>query len=106
MDVKELFGAAQALIASHNEAFSSPDEAGFVDEGSFLSKIKLMGGTTPERLKSLSYEDILKALPSFDFNGGKSIQPVALAKDIAKVWRDSVKSGDVPDTKRPVSSKR
>lgn len=100
MDTKELFEVAQALIASHNEAFSGPDDPGFVDEGKFLSKIKLMGGTTPERLKSLAYEDILKALPSFE-----GIQPVALAKDIAKVWRDSVKSGEL-SPQRPVSSKK
>lgn len=102
MDVKELFDAAQSLIAAHNEAFEGPDDPGHVAEEDFLKKIKLMGGTTPERLKSLSYEEILKALPSFD-----GVQPVALAKDIAKTWRNSVKgTSDSTSVKRPVSSKK
>lgn len=98
MDTKELFEAAQALIAAHNEAFSGPNDPGFVDEAKFLTKIKLVGATTPERLKALSWEDILKFLPSFE-----GIQPIFLAKDIAKVWRGG---SDTAPVVRPVSSKK
>lgn len=102
MDVKELFAAAQSLIAAHNEVFEGPDDPGHVEEEDFLRKIKLLGGTTPDRLKSLSYEDILTALPSFD-----GVQPVALAKDIAKTWRNLAKgTTDSTTVKRPVSSKK
>lgn len=99
MDTKQLFDAALSLIDAHNAAFNDGDE-GIVSAEDFAKKIKLMGGTTPDRLKSFSYEEILRALPSFD-----GIQPVALAKEIANTWRNLVKSGEAPAEKRPVSSR-
>lgn len=50
--------------------------------GLFLKNIKLMGATDEEKLKSLSYEDILKCI---DIDS--EIKPVILAKEIAKIFR-------------------
>lgn len=54
-----------------------------VDIEKFKTNLALIGATSEERCKSLSHEDILECLPSFD-----GVKPRLLAKDLAKIFRD------------------
>lgn len=101
MSIQSKFDAALALLQEHNAAVGGQDQPGYVDPDKFLSCIKISGGTNEERLRSLSWEDILKCLP--EFNG---VKPTALAKDIAKVFRGDQGTPSSDDQKRPVSSKK
>lgn len=110
MSLQDKLDAARKLVEEHIKVLDLKTVP-YIKEGcntsesyfsvdSFIQKIKLAGGTNEERLKSLSYEDILAAMP--EINGMK---PIALAKDIAKVFRgkEEVKSENEP---RPVSAKK
>lgn len=99
--LQEKFDAAQAVIAEHNSAVGSAPIK--VNAEQFVTCLKAMGATTEDHLKSLSYEDILECLPSFE-----GVKPKLLAKDIAKVFRgkEEVSSlSTTPADKKPVSSK-
>ena len=99
--LQEKFGAAQAVIAEHNSAVGSAPIK--VNAEQFVTCLKAMGATTEDHLKSLSYEDILECLPSFE-----GVKPKLLAKDIAKVFRgkEEVSSlSTTPADKKPVSPK-
>lgn len=96
--LEEKFNSAIAILEEHNKIVGK--EKGF-DPQVFIENIKLAGGTTEERLKSFSYEDILSCLGRYESismfgmdnpNGPQTfevpkIKPVALAKDIAKIFR-------------------
>jgi hypothetical protein len=99
MSVNDKYEAAQSILREHNEAIGGPEKAGYVDSDKFISCIKTAGGTSEERLRSFSYEEILQCLPDTD-----GVKPVAIAKDIAKVFRGK---DDKPENeKRPISSKK
>lgn len=108
--LQDKYDSVRTLLVSHNEAlgfdFEKPDEKpiGFVDPDGFTTCIKAAGGTSEDRLKKFSYEDILECLP--EHNG---VRPKALAKEIAQIFRgkdeDSVpQSGN--HSPRPVSAKK
>ncbi len=100
MTVQEMFDAALAAITEHNSVVGE-GKSGYVnDVKQFAETIKAAGGTTVERLKSLSYEDIL----SFMAVEGK-VKPIFLAKDIAKIFRGKEDSA-VSHEGRPVTSKK
>src|SRR4051812_22197543 len=85
MTVQELFAAALALIEQHNQEVG--DNPGAIKEPqSIVACLKAQGGTSEERLRGFSYEDILACLPKCKV-GDIEIKPVALAKDLAKLFR-------------------
>lgn len=92
--LERLFDAALELLRSYNA-----QNEGAIKENEFLKKVKLMGGTSPEALKSFSFEDVAQALPEIE-----GIKPVILAKQIAKAWRDL--SGSESPERRPISSRK
>jgi hypothetical protein len=80
MTLQDKMQAVTALLEAHNALVK--DELK-VDIEKFKTNLALIGATSEERCKSLSHEDILECLPSF--NG---IKPRLLAKDLAKIFRD------------------
>ncbi len=102
MTLQSKFEAVLAIIAEHNSVIGI-GKPGCIDPEKFSNTLKAIGGTTEDRLKNLSYEDILECLPAFE-----GIKPRLLAKEIAKVFRgkDELSHGNVVQSeKRPVSSK-
>jgi hypothetical protein len=95
-----MYDAALAVIKEHNSVIGK-DKPGYVDPDLFLSCIKSAGGTTLERLKALSYEDMLACMhcPTTTL-----VKPIAIAKDIAKIFRGK-EEAKVNDA-RPVSAKK
>lgn len=81
MTVETKFAAVRSLLDEHNKIVGE-GKPGFVDVELFFNQLKASGATTEDRLKGLSYEDIVECLPVF--NG---IKPKILAKDIAKIFR-------------------
>ncbi len=104
MSIQEKFDAARALIEQHNVVLGGEQALGYVTPDNFINCIKLAGGTTEDRLKAMSYEDILQCLPApANPAGGSPIKPVSLAKDIAKIFRGKE---DSTHEARPVSAKK
>lgn len=84
MSTDEKFAAVLSVISEHNSVVGGAGKSGYVDPDSLVSKIKAMGGTSDDRLKRMSYEEIAMCLPSVD-----GVQPVVLAKEIASIFRGS-----------------
>lgn len=106
MSVQDKFDASLAIVNEHNTAVGGDGKPGYINPETFISCIKASGGTSEERLKSFSYEDILSCLPAVAVSGmSNTVKPVALAKDIAKVFRGN-SDKNPPDEKRPVGSKK
>lgn len=105
MTLQSRFEAALAIIAEHNAALAAGRDSltlvapGTIDAEKFETRLKAMGGTTEDRLKGLSYEDILECLPAYD-----GVKPKLLAKEIAKAFRGKEEVVTATE-KRPVSSK-
>lgn len=91
--LQDKFDSALFIIKDHNDAIGEKNP-GFIDTEKFISNIKACGGTSEERLKSFSYEEILSCLPITE-----GIKPIILAKHIAKVFRDK-------EENRPISGKK
>lgn len=87
MSFQEKLDSARALVIEHNAVIGGLDIP-TLDPDKFIQCLKVAGGTTEERLKGFSYEEILSCMQAF--NG---IKPIALAKDIAKVFRGKDESG-------------
>ena len=98
MTVVEMFDAALAVINEHNSVVGQGNP-GYLDPKQFTDCIKAAGGTTVDRLKSLSYEDILACMPE------AKVKPIALAKDIAKIFRGKEDATSTHDA-RPISAKK
>lgn len=94
-DVNVGYDSAKNLIEEHNKVIGA---LGKVDANSFIYAIKQIGGTSLSRLKSLSYEDILECFPE------AQRKPVALAKEIAKLWRSE--ETETKNSTTTVSSKK
>lgn len=87
MSVESLYEAATDLIKQHNSHLTPSniedrDPDGHVNPVSFISRLKIFGGTSEDRLKGMSYEDILDCM---EVTG--PIKPKLLAKDVAKLFR-------------------
>jgi len=102
MSIQEKFEAARAVLEQHNSVLGGPDTPGHVDPDKFILGVKLAGGTTEERLKGFSYEDILQCFPHLNSSLPK---PVPLAKDIARIFRGKEDSTSTHEA-RPVSAKK
>lgn len=94
--------SAVSIINEHNAALGdfSPNR---IDSEKFINCLKLSGATSEDRLKKLSYEDILECLPDVFIEGltPKKLKPVLIAKDIAKIFREKEEANT--EEKRPVS---
>lgn len=102
MSLQEKFEAARVVLEQHNTILGGPEASGYVNADNFEKCIKLAGGTSEDRLKAMSYEDILQCLPAVPA-GGHPIKPVGLAKDIAKIFRGKEETSHEA---RPVSAKK
>lgn len=87
MVVQDKLDAVRVLLEEHNAVVqppgcaSNPDPDGYVDIVKFFANLKAIGATTEDRMKGLSWEDILECFPP------SNMKPKLLAKDIAKVFR-------------------
>lgn len=102
MTVQEMLDAALAVVKEHNSVVGQGNP-GFVDPDTLLNNIKAAGGTSVDRLKALSYEDILSCMAAAGI--AHPIKPIGVAKDIAKIFRgkETVVATTEP---RPVSAKK
>jgi len=99
MSVESMFTRIRVILAEHNAAIGGAGQPGFVEPSDFESCIKMMGGTNEDRLKRMSYEDILQCLPHSQTKTGVKITPTPLAKDIAAIFRGKDEENE---TRRPV----
>lgn len=83
---QEKLDAAVSAINQHNAALGDGEKP-HVNPGDFVSCIKSSGGTSEDRLRRFSYEDILDCLPNH--NG---IKPKVLAREIADIFRGKVEN--------------
>jgi len=103
--LEQMFESVRTLLNSHNQVIGEGNP-GYVNPDEFLTAIKVAGGTSEERLKRMSHEDILHFLPKTNY------LPIMLAKDIAKVFRgnDSVNHIETDtveaQSRKPVTSKK
>jgi hypothetical protein len=84
MTIQEMYDTALAVIKEHNSIVGE-GHSGYINQDKFLVNVKASGGTTLDRLKALSYEDILACMPVIV--GLEAVKPIAIAKDIAKIFR-------------------
>lgn len=97
--LQDKYNLATSIINEHNDAIGGVSNPGYVDLNQFLTCIKAQGGTSEDRLKGLSYEDILDCLPAIHIaTTNTDVKPVALAKAIAKVFRDKEETTEVVKT--------
>jgi len=68
-----------------------------VDPDGFIQNLKIAGGTSPERLRSMSYEEILNCMEVVG-----PIKPIALAKGVAGIFRGK----EEPERSGYVSARR
>lgn len=103
MTVESKLDSVRALIQEHNDAIGEGNP-GFVDTDDCISCLKAISSSDEAQMKRLKYEDIGKCLP--DIKPG--IKPIALAKSIAHVFRDTLsdKEEDAAETSVFVSSKK
>jgi len=101
---EEKIASAIALIAEHNEAIGKDDDGnpnpGYIDPTDFTTCLKASGGTSEERLKGFSYEDILTCLPKVKTPSGIEAFPRVVAKEIAKIFRGGEKVENRPISRR------
>lgn len=86
MSVQQLFDSALALIEQHNTEIGAENPGGIKEPQNVVACLKATGATSEERLRGLSYEDILAVLPKSKI-GETEIKPVALAKALANLFR-------------------
>ncbi len=98
MSYNDRIDAACVLVAQHNEAVGGEERPGYLHSDPFFECIKASGGTSEERLKKLSHEDILACMPTPQAGP----KPKVLAMEIAEVFRNKPQQ----EEKRPVSSLR
>jgi hypothetical protein len=105
MTLQIKFEAALAIIAEHNTAIGP--EGPQINADQFITYVKAIGGTTEDRLKNLSYEDILECFPKpNDIKHLGVPKPRLLAKEIAKIFRGKEEVSTSSDhAEKPVSSK-
>lgn len=83
----------EKLIDEHNKTLEGDESTKLytLDKKRFFTNLKITGGTTINRLSSLSWEDILE-LCSYNYSGVEPPAPRLLAKAIASVFRSYAKS--------------
>ena len=103
MSIQEMYDAALRLLEEHNEAIApgKTGQPGQINAEEVITCIKTAGGTSLERLKNFSHEDIIQCLPA-----PRGVKPVALAKDLAKIFRKGVTEENNSDVAPYVSGKK
>src|SRR4051812_37189395 len=97
MSLSEKYESAQRLVEEHNQAIGK-DQPGFVNPVLFIQNLKAAGGTSEERLKNLSWDEIQSLFGLDD----TKIKPFALAKGLANIFRETQNSQQI----RPASAKK
>lgn len=89
MSLEEKMEKVRQCISQHNSnvGLSESDE-GYVSADETIKCLKIIGGATEEQARRLKYEEILECLPSIRIGNFKTIKPIALAKEIASIFRD------------------
>jgi len=105
MSYQDKVDGALALLREHNDAIGGEPQdftRGRINPEEFITCIKASGGTTDDRLKAFSYEDILECLPSHN-----NVKPRIIAKELAKIFRgkEDVLLTESAD-KRPLNPRR
>lgn len=102
MALQDKFDSALALVKEHNSVVGD-GKPGYIQPEAFIQNLKIAGGTTEERLKGFSYEDILSCMTAANTNAS-IVKPTALAKDIAKLFRG--KEETTSSEGKPISGKK
>lgn len=89
MSYDDRIEAARTLVNQHNTIIGDL-KADLIDVEGFIQSIKLMGGTSEDRLSAFSHEDILACLPYLNSSKNEldvQVKPRILARDIANIFR-------------------
>ena len=91
MNYDEIFTSVIALIAEHNS--NLPEKAQKINSAEFIDNIKIAGGTSVERLATMTHEDIIDCIVPERFRVAnvpvpKIPVPRILAKAIAGIFRN------------------
>ena len=107
MIVDTKFERVRSVLAEHNSEIGE-NNPGYVNIDEFFSCIKVLGGTSEERLRRFSHEEIADCLPTVRIGGpdGRDVKQMILAKEIAGIFREKSTGDAVTDHKRPVTSKK
>lgn len=92
MTLQDKYARIRSILEEHNAAIGGSGKPGYIDPDKFIETIKAVGGTTEQRLRRFSYEDLLQCIPYENF--GKLPQPVVIAKEIAAVFREGDADGE------------
>jgi len=101
MSLQDRLEAVRPLLVEHNDAVGGDGQTGFIDIEAFFRNLKASGASTEDRLKSLSYEDILECLPSWE-----NVKPKLLAKSIAQIFRGTQGNKEYSASSSFVSAKK
>ena len=110
MTLNDKLEQVRYVLEEHNKIIGDEKSSGFIDIENFLSRIKLIGGTSEERLKRFSHEDIANCLPTITLpsldpeSPLKKVKQTILAKEIASIFRGNSNKSD--NNNKPVTSKK
>ena len=112
MLVDTKFERVRSVLSEHNSEIGEKNP-GYVNVDEFFSHIKVLGGTSSERLRRFSHEEIADCLPTVRIphmppagTKGREVKQTILAKEIAGIFREKSDDDAVTDHKRPVTSKK
>lgn len=108
MIVDTKFERVRSVLVEHNSEIGE-NNPGYVNIDEFFSCIKVLGGTSEERLRRFSHEEIADCLPTVQINSGadsKNVKQMILAKEIAGIFRKKDEAASDSKESRPVTSKK
>tara|TARA_Y100000034_G_scaffold104648_1_gene131361 strand:- start:17521 stop:18504 length:984 start_codon:yes stop_codon:yes gene_type:complete len=108
MIVDDKFARVRSVLSEHNSEIGE-NKPGYVNIDEFFSCIKVLGGTSEERLRRFSHEEIADCLPTVRIGGegGREVKQMILAKEIAGIFREKDNASEKKDKgQRPVTSKK
>jgi hypothetical protein len=102
MDVQEIYDAALAVINQHNSVVGEGNPGFVSNPEEFINCVKAAGGTSIDRLKRVSHEDILSFLPV----GPTGKKATILGKELANLFRGKEETFEATKELRPISAKK
>lgn len=117
MIVDTKFTRVRSVLVEHNSEIGE-NNPGYVNVDEFFSCIKVLGGTSEERLRRFSHEEIAECLPTVHIGGttaegpgkkptgGRDVKQMILAKEIAGIFREKGASDSETGQQRPVTSRK
>lgn len=110
MIVDDKFARVRSVLVEHNDEIGE-NNPGYVKVDDFFSCIKVLGGTSEERLRRFSHEEIADCLPTVEIStgeGSRKVRQMILAKEIAGIFREkgSLEATEHGANQRPVTSKK